>query len=121
MAETTKPPPPYGSQQFIDWVNLLYHRRIAELLQAEPERVLGKARANLLRWLAAYEAGDSAADCLSEWLALLDVKNPAELGNIIAEDSDEGQRLRSSTPFVGLLSQQEMQAFEAHYEQAAVA
>src|SRR5262245_44999194 len=101
MAEETKQPPPYGSQQFIDWVNLLYHQRIAELLRTEPERVVSKARSNLARWLRAYERGSADARCLEEWEEILAQRSVPELIAIITEDSDEGQRLRSSTPFTG--------------------
>lgn len=120
MIETTTQPPPYGSQQFIDWVNLLYHQRIAELLRTEPERVISKACSNLARWLAAHERGSADARCLEEWEEILARCTVPELIAILTEDSDEGQRLRSSTPFTGLLSAEEQQELTC-YEEDAIA
>jgi predicted DNA binding protein len=119
MIETTKQPPLYGSQQYIDWVNLLYHRRVAEHLLAEPEKVLNKARHNLARWKNVHEGTGSEA-AWEEWMRLLDTKSLAELVAIFTEDSDEGQRLRSSTPFTGILSAEERAALRRACEQGAL-
>lgn len=119
MIQTTKQPPPYGSQQYIDWVNLLYHRRIAELLLEEPEKVLNKARHNLWRWQRVH-AGTGSEAAWEEWRTLLDTKPLTELIAIITADSDEGQRLRSSTPFTGILSAEERAALRRVCEERAL-
>lgn len=95
-----------GSHQFIDMVNLAYHQEIAARLRAMPDEILGRARGNLKRWLAAH-AGTSTARALKEWESLIETRTIPELIAIITEDSDQGQRLRQSTPFVGVLSPQE--------------
>ena len=97
----------YGSQQYIDYLSLMYHREVAERLRREPERILNIARDNLRRWLASYERGSSEARCFEEWEHLLDTLSVSELIAIITEDSDKGQRLRSSTPFPGVLTNDE--------------
>ncbi len=89
-------------------------------MMADPDRVIGKARANLKRWLLAYERGTPEAWCFEEWEEILDSHTVPELIAIITEDSDEGQRLRSSTPFVGLLSSGEREEIRRRCEKMAV-
>lgn len=112
---------PIGSHQFIDKLVLAYHREIAARLLASPDEVLSRARNNLKRWLAAHEPGSAEARCLEEWQRLLETKSVDELVAIITEDSDEGQRLRSSTPFTGILSLQERKELRARCEEEPIA
>ena len=109
------------SHQFIDFLNLAYHREVAARLLAHPEAVLNRARNNLQRWLAAYHPGESDARCFEEWQRLLATQTVPELIAIITEDSDEGQRLRSSTPFAGVLSLEERKELHKHCEEMATA
>jgi hypothetical protein len=97
---------PIDSHQFLDRLNLMYHLEIAKRLLAEPGPVLNRARSNIERWKPAH-AGTFSAHALEEWRILLDTKSVPELVAIITEDSDEGQRLRQSTPFTGILSEEE--------------
>ncbi|HEX4946229.1 MAG TPA: hypothetical protein VFZ34_06185 [Blastocatellia bacterium] len=94
------------SQQFIDFVNLAYHQAVAARLLADPDAVLTRARNNLQRWAKAHQGTGSAA-ALAEWQTILDTSTIPELVAIITEDSDEGQRLRQSTPFTGLFTEDE--------------
>ena len=107
---------PIDSQQFIDLVSLEYHKEIAALLMTDPDRVIEKARANLKRWLLAYERGTREAWCFEEWEEILNRYTVPELIAIITEDSDNGQRLRSSTPFVGLLPSEEREEIRRRCE-----
>jgi hypothetical protein len=109
------------SHQFIDFVNLVYHREVAARLRADPEAVLNQARHNLQRWLLAYQPGEPDARCLEEWRHLLETRTVSELIAIITEDSDEGQRLRSSTPFAGILSLEERKELRRRCEEMAIA
>jgi hypothetical protein len=94
------------SHQFLDWVNLNLHREIATRLRADAGAVIERARQNIQRWKPAH-AGTISESALAEWENLLATKSPEELIAIITEDSDEGQRLRQSTPFTGILTQAE--------------
>ena len=98
---------PLGSHAFLDEFALAYHRAVAERLRAEPEAVLERARQNLNRWTEgdAFGAGERAS--LEEWREILGEADVDHLIEIITDTSDEGQRLRSSSPFVGALSPQE--------------
>jgi hypothetical protein len=109
------------SHQFIDFLNLAYHREVAARLLADPAAVLKRARNNLQRWLAAYQPGEPDARCLEEWQSLLATRTVPELIAILTEDSDEGQRLRSSTPFAGVLSLEERKELRKRCEEIAIA
>jgi hypothetical protein len=107
METAAEQPVVFGSQQYIDRLTLMYHREVATRLAREPKRIIGIARSNLQRWLQAYEPGSSDGRCLEEWQEILRTRTPAEVIAIITEDSNEGQRLRSSTPFTGILTLEE--------------
>jgi hypothetical protein len=118
MTSTSAQSAPIGSQRFIDLVALDYHRLVAARLQADPETVLREARENLQRWLPVHE-GSGSQLALLEWQQLLDTKTAPELIAIITENSEEGQRLRSSTPFAGYLSDEESLALWRRHAQAS--
>ena len=106
MANASVQPVPKDSHQFLDRLNLLYHREIAARLLADPEAVLNRARNNIERWMPVH-VGSFSIHALEEWRNLLNTKSISELVAILTEDSDEGQRLRQSTPFAGILSEKE--------------
>lgn len=110
--------PPIGSQQAIDALSLDYHREIAGRLLNSPQTIIDRAQNNLKRWMAAHE-GTGSVRALEEWQVLLNTKTVQELIEIITDDSDEGQRLRSSTPFTGILSSRERQELRARHEERA--
>ncbi len=112
---------PLGSHAFLDEFALAYHRAVAERLRAEPETVLERARRNLNRWIKgdAFGAGELAS--LEEWRRILGEADVERLVEIMTDSSDEGQRLRSSSPFVGALSPEERLEILAACEQRATA
>jgi hypothetical protein len=107
------------SHAFLDEFALAYHRAVAERLRAEPEAVLERARRNLNRWTEgnAFGAGEQAS--LKEWQRILGEADVDRLIEIIIDASEEGQRLRSSSPFVGALSPEERLEILAACEQRA--
>ena len=119
MTNTAAQLAPIGSQRFIDLVALDYHRLVAERLQANPEAVLRDARENLQRWMPIHE-GSGSDLALLEWQQLLNTKTVPELLTIILEDSDEGQRLRSSTPFAGYMTDEESLEFWRRHAEASI-
>jgi hypothetical protein len=112
---------PLGSHAFLDEFALAYHHAVAERLRAEPEAVLERARQNLNRWMEgdAFGAGERAS--LEEWRRILGEADVERLIEIMTDSSDEGQRLRSSSPFVGALSPEERLEILAACEQRATA
>jgi hypothetical protein len=109
----------WGSHQFLDALALAYHRAVAMRLRAEPEAVIRVARENLARWLSSgsFDAGTAAS--LHEWEELLDTSDSEQLIAVITEESDQGQRLRQSSPFAGVLTDEERLEIMAACERAA--
>jgi hypothetical protein len=70
-------------------------------LPRNPKDVLRIARRNLENW----SKNESLA--LNEWRGILESETIEEIIKIISQDTDEGQRLRSSSPFAGVLSEAE--------------
>lgn len=108
---------PLGSHAFLDEFALAYHRAVAERLRAEPEAVLERAHRNLNRWIEgdAFGAGEQVS--LEEWRNILSEADVDRLIEIMTDTSDEGQRLCSSSPFVGSLSSEERLEILAACEQ----
>lgn len=80
--------------------------RIASELPRRPEWI-ELARANLRRWKQGRSDDPSTVRNCDEWLEIL--KRPvAEVCAILTAPTDEGQRLRSNTPFAGTLAPREV-------------
>ena len=110
---------PLGSHAFLDEFALAYHRAVAERLRAEPEAVLERARRNLNRWTESDTFGAGEQASLEEWRQILGEADVDGLIEIMTGTTDEGQRLRSSSPFVGALSPEERLEILAACEQRA--
>jgi hypothetical protein len=108
---------PLGSHAFLDEFALAYHRAVAERLRAEPEAVLERARRNLHRWAEGDAFGPGERASLEEWHLILGEADVDRLIEIMTNLSDEGQRMRSSSPFVGALSPEERLEILAACEQ----
>lgn len=81
------------------------HRRIAARFLAGDGEPVAKARANLAQWSADRQG--QLAPAHREWMALLDRASAEELAALIASDDEEADRLRSSSPFAGVIDQRE--------------
>jgi hypothetical protein len=90
----------FGSQQFVDYFALSYHREMAKHLRERPQAVTNHARQTLARWL---QVGAPGTEASSEWSAILDDYSVEQLIALITEDSEEATRLRTASPFVGVL------------------
>ena len=60
---------------------------------------------NIARWTR--QKGGYLPACHAEWKALIEEHPWAKLRALLLKDSDEGQRLRSSHPFRGLVTEEE--------------
>jgi len=89
---------------FIDLYSLTLHRVIAEKMITDGDRIIRIARSNLQRWLESESFAGAEGSPLREWKSILDNATLEEICRIITADTDEGQRLRSSSPFTGILS-----------------
>ena len=112
---------PLGTHQFLDDFALAYHLAVAERLRKRPDAVIERARQNLNRWLEGDAFGLGERQSVEEWLKILDGSDVRQLIQIITDPSDEGQRLRSSSPFVGTLTPEERLEVLTACEQRATA
>ena len=88
----------------IDRRTLERTKLVVAKVDADPS-LIELAVANLKRWMARTNGAPNGCDI--EWMKLLAEKPWDELRTALLEESDEGQRLRSSLPFTGVLTEQE--------------
>lgn len=112
---------PLGTHQFLDDFALAYHCAVAARLRVEPEAIINHARQTLNRWLEGDALGPGERQSVEEWQKILDGSDVGRLIQIITDTSEEGQRLRSSSPFVGALTPEERLEILAACEQRAIA
>jgi hypothetical protein len=93
----------YSDHRILDARSLAMHCMIAEKISRD-NNLLEKARENLERWIA--KSGDPQPRYLREWREIL--KRPwPEIAELITTMSEDATRLRSSSPFAGVLSDDE--------------
>ncbi len=85
-----------------DRVSLELAQRVAGELRRHPEW-LDLARSNLDRWAGRNSDSPGLLRCYAEWRTILD-RPIHEVCAILTAETDEGRRLRQSSPFVGILS-----------------
>jgi len=99
----------------IDARSLALAQAVAAKLRADPRRVIDKARENLERWRARM---GELPPALAEWDRILRGSTPDELIGILTADTEEGRRLRQSSPFPGVLSPEERREIFDRYEES---
>lgn len=92
---------------FVDLLSLSLHRAVAEKMLMDEKRIIRRAKSNLDRWLNRTASRVHGEAALLEWKRILENSTPVEIRGFISADTDESQRLRSSSPFTGILSQEE--------------
>ena len=92
----------------IDARSLKRHRLMVAKIDAEP-RLIDIAFENLERWMALKPERPNQCDV--EWMEILTTKPWKEAREILLDESEEGQRLRSSSPFGGILTSEERRSF----------
>lgn len=107
MSVVTQQSIAFGSHQFLDRLALAFHLAVAARLTIAPDLVLRQARENLNHWLKLHTPNSRTGKSLLEWQKLIESRSLDVLLAKMTEDTDEGQRLRQSSPFVGVLSPQE--------------
>jgi hypothetical protein len=101
----------YSDHRILDARSLAMHCKIAQKLSRDP-KILEKARANLERWSA--KSSDPLPLYLSEWQEILSRPWP-EVAAFITSMSEDATRLRSSSPFAGVLSADEREQIYAAF------
>jgi len=101
----------YSDHRILDARSLAMHCKIAQKVSRDPD-LLDKAKGNLERWIAKSE--DPLPQYLREWQEIL--KRPwPEIAELITSMSEEATRLRSSSPFAGVLSPEERERIYAAF------
>ncbi|MDO9002312.1 MAG: hypothetical protein Q7V20_02520 [Aquabacterium sp.] len=95
------------THQELDDRSLALHRLIADKIRHDPA-LFDKARATLDHWR--QRVSIRTQPCLDEWAHLMDQGIDACLA-VAVEDSERATALRQSSPFSGLLSNQDRFAF----------
>jgi hypothetical protein len=103
----------------IDRRSLELNRLVVEKIRHQPD-LMDFVRSNLDRTLSEPILSESCKNALREWHTILSVKSFDEILGILVEHSHEGQRLRQSTPFTGILNQRERLKVFRRYEPAGV-
>ena len=87
----------------MDACTLEMSRIIARKIQRKPE-LMRIARENLQHWKKVRRPCPQA---VKEWEIILKTNDREQVLEILTQDNDEGQRLRQSDPFVGILTEAE--------------
>lgn len=101
------------SANFSDLVSLALHQLAAVRLRSNPG-LIEKAKSNLHNWLAE----NPNVSAWIEWKTILETKSLENILKLITDETDGGQRLRSSSPFVGLVTAEERWAIIEYCEKA---
>ena len=100
--------------EVIDERSLELHQVIARELRADPSK-LELVVAWIEKFLADPDYSIHSKDALTEWLDLIRQGLPRVL-EALADDSEEGQRMRQSSPFAVIMPQDERRQILARYE-----
>ena len=87
----------------IDARILKRHRLVVAKIDADPS-LIDIAFENLERWMTLRPRRPNG--CNVEWMEILRTKRWHEVRELLLEESDEGQRLRSSSPFAGVTNEE---------------
>ena len=101
----------YSDHRILDARSLAMHCRVAQKISRDPA-LLRKASENLERWGAKTKG--SKPRYLREWEQILARPWPA-IADLITSMSEEATRLRSSSPFAGVLTEKEREQVYAAF------
>jgi hypothetical protein len=103
VSNESEAPPTYSSHRLLEARSLAMHAVIARKIERDPE-LLEVARRNIERW--STQRSSDRLPWLSEWRELLN--QPWQtVAALITEPSENAARLRQSSPFAGILTNQE--------------
>ena len=101
----------YSDHRMLDARSLAMHCMIAQKIEKHRELLI-VARQNLANW--SNKSIGKKPEYLKEWEGILDKPWP-EIAELITSMSDEGTRLRSSSPFAGILDDKERKRIYAAF------
>jgi hypothetical protein len=99
--------------------SLALHREIAQRIRRNPD-LLTKVRERLSKDICSGRYSISLTDAMQEWLDLLKSSSLEQVLELLVDDSENARRLRQSTPFAGILTQEERCRILEKHESAGV-
>ena len=90
----------YSDHRILDARSLAMHCKIAQKITHDPD-LLSIAKSNLERWSS--KSKDAKPQYLREWKQILERPWP-EIAELITSMSEDATRLRSTSPFAGILT-----------------
>lgn len=96
----------------MDARNLAQSRLISEKIRHQPE-LFHRVEETLNRWKKVQRP---FPPCLKEWENILRRNKMEKVLEILTQDNEEGNRLRQSDPFCGIMTQEERLKFLDDYE-----
>ncbi len=100
------------SHQWIDARSLAMCRLIAEKIRHRPE-LFEMAKKNLVNWKKTLTPWPRA---LREWEEIIEQNSIERVLGILTQENEEGNRLRQSNPFPGVLDEDERMGILKNYE-----
>lgn len=94
---------PYSAHRLIEARSLAMHAVIAAKLMRDPD-LLEKPRENIERW--SVRSGKNPPRWIEQWRHIL-TRPYGEIAAFITDPSEEAARLRQSSPFAGMLTNEE--------------
>jgi len=101
----------YSDHRILDARSLAMHCMIVQKISRDP-RLLEKAKANLSRWSARID--EPTPRFLKEWQEILDKPWPT-IAETMTSMNEDATRLRSSSPFAGVLTEKEREQIYAAF------
>lgn len=101
----------YSDHRILDARSLAMHCKIAQKISRDP-RLLKKAKSNLSRWSAKIDGPKPRY--LKEWQEILEKPWPT-IAERMTNMSEDATRLRSSSPFAGILNEKEREQIYAAF------
>jgi hypothetical protein len=108
--------PPVCSHEWIDLIDLAVHRAIVKKIKKNPI-LYTRARRNLAKWEKRHRCSTAA---WREWENILREQPMTDVLRLLVRTDHEGDRLRSTAPFCGILSQTEIEDVWARYDKKPV-
>jgi len=96
-----------------DQRTLAFHQKAAEILLEHPER-LNDVHETLYNW--GKLEGTQAQGWALKWLELINGLTVSEVAKLIVEESEQADFIRKSSPFAGLLSEEERMTIIKKYK-----
>jgi hypothetical protein len=90
----------------IDQLNLEYHRLIAKKLREQPS-LFDKVVEELRITIGEFNPIDAHPAGCEEWLELLENQSKSVILNLMCDPNENSTRLRQSSPFGGIMTQEE--------------